>query len=72
MLGLLINNEEMKEMEYILKREMEEILLDMTDDRLDYIIKHSIEERYRILFRIFKRVASPNECSKYMLKKTKK
>ncbi len=72
MLGLLINNKEMKEIEYMLKREMEEILLDMTDNRVDYIVKHAMEERYHLLFQLFRRIASPNECSKYILKKQKK
>lgn len=72
MLGLLINEKEMKEIEYMLKREMEEILLDMTDSRIDYLIKHAMEERYAILFRLFRRIASPTDCSKYMLKKQKK
>jgi hypothetical protein len=66
MFGLLINEKEVKEMEYLIKREMDEILFDLRDDRIDHIVKRAMEERYKILFTLFKRVASPNECFKYM------
>lgn len=66
MFGLLINQKEVKEMEYLIKREMDEILFDLRDDRIDHIVKRAMEERYKILFALFRRVASPNECLKYM------
>lgn len=66
MLGLLINAKEVKEMEYLIKREMDEILFDLKDERIDHIVKRAMEERYKILFTLFKRVASPHECLKYM------
>jgi hypothetical protein len=66
MLGLLINAREVKEMEYLIKREMDEILFDLKDERIDHIVKRAMEERYKILFTLFRRVASPNECLKYM------
>lgn len=65
MLGILINQKEIKEMQYLIKREMDEILFDLKDERIDYIVKRSMEERYKILFTLFKRVASPKECLKY-------
>lgn len=65
MLGLLINQKEIKEMEYLIKREMDEILFDLKDSRIDHIVKRSMEERYKILFSLFKRVASPKECLTY-------
>lgn len=65
MLGLLINQKEIKEMEYLIKREMDEILFDLRDARIDHIVKRSMEERYQILFSLFKRVASPKECLNY-------
>lgn len=68
MLGFLINEREMKEMEYLLKREMDEILFDLQDERIDHIVKKAMEERYKILFNLFRRVSSPNECLKYMRK----
>ncbi|AZU59984.1 hypothetical protein [Neobacillus mesonae] len=66
MFGLLINEKEIKEMEYLLKREMDEILFDLGDDRIDHIVKRAMEERYKVLFALFRRVASPNECIKYI------
>jgi len=68
MIGLLINEREIKEMEYLIKREMDEILFDLKDGRIDHIVKRAMEERYKILFTLFRRVASPNECLKYMRK----
>ncbi|MDR7080638.1 hypothetical protein J2Y03_005725 [Neobacillus niacini] len=66
MFGLLINDKEVKEMEYLIKREMDEILFDLKDNRIDHVVKRAMEERYKILFTLFRRVASPNECLKYM------
>ncbi|OIK04090.1 hypothetical protein [Bacillus sp. MUM 13] len=66
MLGFVINEKEKKEMEYIVKRELDEILFDLQDDRIDHIVKRAMEERYKILFNLFKRVAPSNECMKYM------
>ncbi|WP_042353560.1 hypothetical protein [Bacillus rubiinfantis] len=68
MLGLLINDKEIKEMEYLLKREMDEILFDLGDDRIDHIVKRAMEERYKVLFSLFRRVASPGECMRYIRK----
>ncbi|WP_462412610.1 hypothetical protein [Neobacillus sp. Marseille-QA0830] len=66
MFGLLINEKEVKEMEYLIKREMDEILFDLSDERIDHIVKRAMEERYKILFALFKRVASHQECMKYI------
>lgn len=66
MLAILINGKEEKELEYLLKRELEELLFDLQDSRIDNRIKHSMEERYQLLFRLFQRVAPPSECLKYI------
>ena len=66
MLGVLINEKETEELEYLIKREMDEILFDLRDERIDRVVKRSMKERYQILFSLFKRVASPKECLKYM------
>ncbi|WP_251553913.1 hypothetical protein [Neobacillus muris] len=67
MFGLLINEKEVKEMEYLIKRELDEILFDLNDERIDHIVKKAMEERYKILFALFRRVASQQECMKYIL-----
>lgn len=66
MLGILINQKEVKEMQYLIKREMDEILFDLGDERIDQIVKRAMEERYKILFSLFKRVAPSSDCMKYM------
>ncbi|MBA4538710.1 hypothetical protein H1Z61_16650 [Bacillus aquiflavi] len=65
MLGLLINEKEIKELHYLMKREMDEILFDLKDERIDNIVKRAMEERYKILFSLFKRIAPPRECFEY-------
>ena len=47
MLGLLINEQEQKEMAYVLKREMEEVLFDLGDERIDRKVKEVMRERYK-------------------------
>lgn len=69
MIGLLVDQMEVKELEYLLKREMDEILFDVEDARIDHIVKRAMEERYQILFRLFKRIADPSECSRYIRSK---
>ncbi|WP_430174336.1 hypothetical protein [Peribacillus simplex] len=70
MFGLLINDKEKMELKYLLKREMDEILFDLQDDRMDHIVKRAINEKYNILFRLFKRVSTEEECLMYMRVKT--
>ncbi|MGX2957872.1 hypothetical protein JNUCC23_00935 [Peribacillus sp. JNUCC 23] len=69
MMGLMINEMEQKELEYVLKRELDEILFDFQDARIDTFVKRAMEERYKILFNLFKRVAPTSECLKYMRSK---
>ncbi|MBP2259154.1 hypothetical protein J2Z81_003148 [Virgibacillus campisalis] len=70
-MGLLINDIEQKEMEYMLKRELEELLMDMDDQRIDHVVRRAMRERYQIVFQLFRRVASEQETMKYMLKRSK-
>ena len=68
MLGLLVNNKEVDELIYMLKREMDELLLDFTDERINVVVKKAMEERYNNLFSLYKRIASPKECIPYIRK----
>ncbi|HHW38700.1 MAG TPA: hypothetical protein GXX18_15935 [Bacillales bacterium] len=70
MLAFLVNKREIKELEYLLKREMEEIVQDLNDSRIDQIVKQAMEDRYQVLFNLFKRFATEKDCSKYI--RTKK
>ena len=69
MLGLLLSKKEMKEVEYLLKRELEELLHDFEDKRIDRVVKHAMEERYQLLFKVFTRVAPHSECVQYIRNK---
>lgn len=69
MMGLLVNDREQRELEYLIKRELEELLMDLEDPRIDYTVKESMVDRYHVLFQLFQRVANEHECSKYLLKK---
>ncbi|SET85316.1 hypothetical protein SAMN05216389_1412 [Oceanobacillus limi] len=71
MLGLMINDIEQKEMEYLVKRELDELLMDLDDHRIDHMVKRAMRERYKILFQILRRVSSEKECMKYIPKKSK-
>ncbi|AOH52907.1 hypothetical protein ACQKGI_22820 [Peribacillus muralis] len=71
MLGLLISDKEKLELEYLLKREMDEIVSDFQDERIDHIIKRAMNEKFNILFSLFKRVSTEEECLVYMKVKTK-
>ncbi|WNC15118.1 hypothetical protein [Brevibacillus brevis] len=70
MLGFLFNSKEVQELEYLLKRELEEMLLDFSDKRIDCLVKRAMEERYSIMFRMYARIASPNELSKYVRRRS--
>ena len=69
MLGFLLSKKEMKEIEYLLKRELEELLHDFEDKRIDRVVKHAMEERYQLLFKVFTRVAPHSECVQYIRSK---
>lgn len=70
MIGLLVNNKEKEEIIYLLKKEMDELLYDLHDERISHRMKTGMEERYDILFNLFKRIATPNDCLRYMKKRT--
>ncbi|WP_339060598.1 hypothetical protein [Tepidibacillus marianensis] len=65
MLGFLFNDKECNELEYMIKKELEEMLLDLSDKRIDGALRKAIEERYQIVFRMFSRLGSSKELSKY-------
>lgn len=69
MLGFLFSSKECQELAYLLKRELEEMLLDLSDKRIDFLVRRAMEERYTVLFRMYARMAGPNELSKYVRKR---
>ena len=65
MLGVLFNDRECREFNYLLRKELDEMLLDLGDPRIDTDIKLAIEARYKVIFRMYARMATPKELSKY-------
>ena len=65
MLGMMFTEKECKEFDYLLRKEMDEMLLDMSDRRLDGPVKEAITKRYKIIFRMYARIAPPRELSRY-------
>jgi hypothetical protein len=65
MLGMLFNEKECKELDYVLRKELDEMLLDLSDQRLDQNIRHAIANRYKTIFRMYARFAPQKELSKY-------
>lgn len=65
MLGILLNEKECRELEYVLRKELDEMIMDLGDSRLDGEIRVSIAKRYKVIFRMYARMASPKELSRY-------
>ncbi|BFH35595.1 hypothetical protein [Paenibacillus melissococcoides] len=65
MLGFLFNDNECRELGYMLRKELDEILFDLSDNRLDSEVRQAICRRYRTVFRMYARIASPKDLSKY-------
>lgn len=65
MLGFLFNERECRELDYLLRKELDEMLFDLNDKRMDNEIKGAIENRYKIIFRMYARLAAPKDISKY-------
>jgi hypothetical protein len=70
MLGFLFNERECRELDYVLRKELDEMLFDLNDKRIDADIKGAIESRYKVIFRMYARVASPKEISRYARNRT--
>ena len=66
MLGVLFNDRECKELGYLLRKELDEMLLDLSDERIDAEVKSAIEMRYKVIFRMYARLAPPKELSRYV------
>lgn len=65
MLGFLFDDKECVELKYLLQKELEEMLLDLNDKRIDKMVRNAIEDRYKVIFRMYGRLASSQEMSRY-------
>ncbi|MNJ74192.1 hypothetical protein D3C77_710840 [compost metagenome] len=68
MLGMLFNDKECSELDYVLRKELDEMLFDLSDHRLDQDIRNAIAKRYKTVFRMYARFAPSKELSKYARK----
>lgn len=66
MMGFLFTARECSEIEYLIRRELEELLLDLGDVRIDEMVKRAMEQRYKVLFKMYSRFVTPKELSKYV------
>ncbi|GEL78783.1 hypothetical protein TMU01_30180 [Tenuibacillus multivorans] len=69
MLGMMVSEQEQKEIEYLLRREMDELIFDFNYQNMDKQVKEAIKERYTTLFNIFRRIANHSSCLQYTPKK---
>ena len=65
MIGILLNERECKELNYLLRKELDEMLLDLNDQRMGDEVRSAIDLRYKVIFRMYARLASSKELSKY-------
>ncbi|SDJ08003.1 hypothetical protein [Natribacillus halophilus] len=72
MFGVALKEKEAEEMIYLLKREMDEVLADLYDDSVEGCVKQAIEEKYTILFNVYRRMVPSEESVKYDLYLLKK
>ncbi|SDI07973.1 hypothetical protein SAMN05192534_12082 [Alteribacillus persepolensis] len=72
MVGVLMNEKEAQEMEYLLKKELEELICDMDDDEVDPFVKKALEEKYQIILNLLKRFVSPKESLYYVNNRRKR
>ena len=71
MLGFLFNEMECSELAYMLRKELDEMMFDLKDKQLGREVCSAIEKRYRVVFRMYARLASPNEISRYARNKAR-
>lgn len=49
----------------MLRKELDEMLFDLKDHRLESEVRKAIESRYKVVFRMYARLASPKDLSRY-------
>jgi len=65
MIGFLFSERECRELDYMLRKELDEMLLDLRDSRIDRALREAIAGRFKIVFRMYARLASPRDLSRY-------
>lgn len=67
MIGFMINEKEKLELIYVIKRELEEILFDLGDERISNVLKKSMLQRFNILISILQRIAIEKDWRNYCI-----
>lgn len=67
MLGLIIDEKEKLELIYVIKRELEEILFDLEDERISNVLKKSMLERFNILISMLQRITVEKDWRYYCI-----
>ncbi|WP_027964712.1 hypothetical protein [Halalkalibacillus halophilus] len=65
MIGLLVSDDEKMELDYLLRREMDELIYDFHNHHYDSHVKEAIKVRYQLLFNLYKRFADRTDCIRY-------
>ncbi|WP_240377741.1 hypothetical protein [Bacillus piscicola] len=65
MIGLLISEKEAQELKYALKKELEEMLVDLEEEKEEETVRKVIKEKYRIVFGLYRRIAAPDEAGSF-------
>ncbi|MNM78199.1 hypothetical protein D3C81_900910 [compost metagenome] len=65
MLGMLFSDQEGKELDYLLRKELDELALDLNDKRIDADIRVALKERFKRIYRIYARFGSKKELARY-------
>lgn len=71
MFGFLLKDQECCELKFLLQKELEELLLDLNDHRIDKMVRKAMEDRYSVIFRIYSRMAAPKDLARYARHKAK-
>ena len=66
MLGALFLEEEVSEIIYLVKKELEELSDEMNEQDINHIVLRAMEERYKLLYKIFRRFAPKEECMRFL------
>lgn len=69
MIGFLFNQKECKELEYLLRKELDELLFDLNDSRIDGSLRKAMDDRYRTVFQMYRRVGNSKDVSRYVRSK---
>ena len=65
MIGMIMTEEELLEIEYLLERELDELLKALNNQSMKMNLRRAMEERYRILVKSFIKVSSPSKKLQY-------